>query len=75
MSAENVEVVRRFLEAYEQGGIEAVRTFVHRDFEMAQFPLHPEAGSYRGEDAAHSVEAWLESFEDFRAGRIPRRPN
>jgi hypothetical protein len=27
MSAENVEVVRRFLEAYEKGGIEAVRTF------------------------------------------------
>jgi uncharacterized protein len=67
MSTETVKVVRRFLEAYEEGGIEAVRSFVHPDFEMVQLPLHPEAGTYPGEAAAHSVEAWRGAFEDFRA--------
>jgi ketosteroid isomerase-like protein len=66
MSREDVETVRRFFEAYERGGLEAVRGFVHRDFEMVQLPRHPEAGAYVGEDAAQSVEAWRESFEGFR---------
>jgi uncharacterized protein len=68
MSRANVEVVRRAFEAFESGGFDAIAAFIHRDFEMEQMPLHPEAGTYSGVEAARSsMEAWIESFEGFES--------
>jgi uncharacterized protein len=68
MSAENVEVVRKLVAAYDRGELEAAAELLDSDFEMVQLPEHPEAGTYRGRDAAReSIEAWTGSFEDFHS--------
>jgi ketosteroid isomerase-like protein len=68
MSAENVELVRKALEAFRERREDAVPELVHPDFEMIQMPQHPEAaGEFRGWDAAdNSMLSWNETFEDFQ---------
>ena len=67
MSRENVEIVRRMLDAYTQGGFAAVAEFVHPDFEMRQIATHFLGGTFRGADAAKSMTDFTRHFEDFRA--------
>jgi ketosteroid isomerase-like protein len=67
MAADKVELARAFFKAYEEGGPEAAREFVHPDFEMVQLPLHPETGTYGRAAAEQSVEDWRAAFDDFSA--------
>jgi ketosteroid isomerase-like protein len=68
MSAENIEIVRRMLEAYAQGGFAAVSEFTHPDFEMRFMAHHPLGGrTYRAGEAGQSMLEFAESFEDFDA--------
>jgi ketosteroid isomerase-like protein len=66
MSDENVKLVRDLHEVVAEGGFEAAGDFLHPDFQMSQLPLHPEAGTYRGQTAAESMRAWMATFEEFR---------
>jgi ketosteroid isomerase-like protein len=62
MSQENVEAVRRGLEALNSGNLEDILAFVHPDFE-AEIPpeLSAEPDTYRGHEG---VRSYLQSFQD-----------
>jgi ketosteroid isomerase-like protein len=67
VSEQNLKLVRALFEAVDDGDLRAAGDFMHPDFEMSQLPLHPEAGTYRGQRAAReSIDAWTGTFEDFR---------
>jgi ketosteroid isomerase-like protein len=60
MAEQNVEVVRRALDALAEGGVEAMLPFVHDQFEMATPPeLAAEPDTYSGHDG---VRRWFDSF-------------
>ena len=67
MSLENVEIVRRTWEAYREGGFAAARRFLHPDFEMVRTGIQfTESGTYRGDEAAKSMQDWMSAFQDYR---------
>jgi|SRR5215211_6971445 len=60
MSRENVEVMRTWIEAYNQGDIEAMRAMMHPDFEFRT------SGTFPGVDAVYEGHAGFRKFyEDF----------
>jgi ketosteroid isomerase-like protein len=69
MSQENVEVIKRALEAYRAGGFAAGRDFLHPDFELVRAGSQfTESGTYRGYDAAsRSMLDYIGAFEEYRA--------
>jgi ketosteroid isomerase-like protein len=67
MSRENVEIVRRYVEAFNQGGPEAVRDLCDPDVEYCEDPKFPEARVYRGVDAVmRQFHEFGAAFEDYR---------
>jgi ketosteroid isomerase-like protein len=68
MSQENVEIVKRLLEAYDQGGFAATGDFLHPDFEMSSPPEQPDSGTYRGAAALRYMQEWQSIFDSFRSG-------
>jgi ketosteroid isomerase-like protein len=52
MSDENVELVRRVDEAWNEGGPEALKQFLAEDFELHDPPNLPDSRVVRGRDAA-----------------------
>ena len=52
MSEENVELIRRYYRAWNGGGLDAARAFWSDDFQWHDAPGMPDAGVYRGSDAA-----------------------
>jgi len=68
MSQENVEIVRRQIEAFEQGGLDAVAEYWtddvdHRSAEGAI----DDRGPIQGKDALRAhVQDWFDTFEDFK---------
>jgi hypothetical protein len=48
---EDLDTVRRYYAAWNEGGIEAVKPFWTDDFEWHDAPQMPDAGVYRGEEA------------------------
>jgi ketosteroid isomerase-like protein len=67
VSHENVEIVRRMLDAYARGGFAAVAEFTHPDFEMSLMAHHPLGGrTYRAGDAGQAMLEFASSFRDFR---------
>ena len=68
MSQENVEIVKRFYEAFAAGGVEAALAFWHPDGVMHPFPEWVEESEYRGHDGFRRVLAvWTDNFDDFEA--------
>jgi ketosteroid isomerase-like protein len=68
MSQENVELVRRYLHAYERGGLDALAEFWHPDinWRAAEGALD-DVGLMEGPDAIRdSLRQWEETFEDGR---------
>ena len=60
MTDQNVEVVRRALDALAEGGMEAMLQFVDDEFEMVTpSELAAEPDTYRGHDG---VRRWFDSF-------------
>jgi ketosteroid isomerase-like protein len=72
MSQENVEIVRRAIEAFNGGDLERfVETvqFDDRAIEYHEYPEFIEVGIFRGRDAiAEHWEQFLDAFEDYRFG-------
>jgi ketosteroid isomerase-like protein len=65
MSEENLELVRRALEAWARGDLEAAAEVLDKDVEWRMPSNIPEAGTYRGRDEvvrrlADFLEAWGE---------------
>jgi ketosteroid isomerase-like protein len=69
MSEENVEVVRRQFEAFEQGGLDAVAEFWHPDIDWrAVEGAADDVGIIRGKDRLRRYyEGWIEVFDQLHA--------
>src|SRR5688572_15928016 len=63
MSQENVEVIRRTIEASNQGDWQRASRYLHPEVEYHTYGRAPEAGVYRGPKAV--VEYIERLFEDF----------
>jgi ketosteroid isomerase-like protein len=69
LSAENVEIVRRSMEAFACGDIDAFLAAHHPDIEWRTAADEPNPGTFRGSDgvrrfAAEITEAWSGRFDD-----------
>ena len=68
MSSENVEVVRRGLEAFNRGDLDAALQFAHPEVEWHDAPDMPDAGTYRGHAAVKKRwEAMHDALDGFYA--------
>jgi ketosteroid isomerase-like protein len=66
MSQENVEVVRRAFEAFNEGGAEAALASFAPDVVLYAFPEWPGPSEYGGHDGMRALLAeWTENFDDF----------
>lgn len=62
MSRENLEIVRRYIDALNTGGVDAVEQFWHENIEMSDPVGVPDFDRYIGKPA---VGARLESYREF----------
>jgi uncharacterized protein len=59
---ENLEIVRRGFDAFNQGGVEGILPFIHPEFEATTPPnLASEPDTYRGHDG---IRRWFDSFDE-----------
>jgi ketosteroid isomerase-like protein len=66
MSQENVEIVRRVFEEFNQGGVEAALPGFAPDIVSYPFREWPGPSEYRGHDGMRALLAeWIENFDDF----------
>ncbi len=67
MSRENVEVVRRSMEAFRGGDWENAMTAFHPDVVWEETPsLGPDAATYRGINAVRdALQSWTSRWEDY----------
>jgi ketosteroid isomerase-like protein len=54
MSHDNVEIVRRYYDAWNEAGVRGVLPFWTSDFEWHDAPEMPDSGVYRGAEAVHT---------------------
>ena len=67
MSQENMEIVRRALQAYNAAGVEAAMCYFAPDVVWYTTDRWPDGSVYRGHDGMRTViAAFSENFEDFR---------
>ena len=67
MSRENVEIVRRSLEAFQQGGLDASLRFYDPEVTWEEAQDEPEAETFRGHDGIRTLaQKWLVPFDDLR---------
>jgi ketosteroid isomerase-like protein len=60
VATENVEIVKRGFEAFNERGVEGIIPFIHPDFEATTPPnLASEPDTYRGPDG---IRRWFDSF-------------
>jgi ketosteroid isomerase-like protein len=65
MSQENVDIVRRTLEAFERGGLDATLSFYDPDVTWVVADDEPEAATLRGYDGLRALLAqWLQAFDE-----------
>jgi ketosteroid isomerase-like protein len=68
MSQENVEVVRRCLEAFNRGDFEASVAFLDENVEWHDPPDVPDGGVHRGpEEVRRWTAGWLAAWESYTA--------
>jgi ketosteroid isomerase-like protein len=66
VSGENVEIVRKGFEAFNQTGVDGILPLLHPDFEVTTPPdLASEPDTYRGEEG---VRRWFDSFDEAMDG-------
>jgi ketosteroid isomerase-like protein len=65
---ENVEIVKRAFEAFEQGGVEGLLEFIHEDFEGTTPPgLASEPDTYVGHEGVRRYfDSFYEAMDDIR---------
>ena len=69
MSDENVEVVRKLIDAFNRGGVDAWLAFLSPEVEWESLPLVGFREVYRGRSGAREwLEQLLEVFEEARLG-------
>lgn len=62
VASDNVEIVERGMEAFNEQGIEGILPLLHPDFEATTPPeLASEPDTYRGPDG---IRRWFDSFEE-----------
>jgi ketosteroid isomerase-like protein len=67
MSQENVEIIKRSLATFEQGGLDASLRFYDPEVTWEEARDEPEAEIYRGHDGLRALEEkWLVPFDDLR---------
>jgi ketosteroid isomerase-like protein len=67
MSQENVERVRKAMEAMNGGDFDAALNLAHPDIEWQTLDAFPDAGTYRGsEEVLSFFQTWLDAFRGFR---------
>jgi ketosteroid isomerase-like protein len=67
MSQENVEIVRRAIEAFEQGGLDSTLPFYDPDVTWEEAEDEPDGETYQGHDGLRAlVGKWLVPFDDLR---------
>jgi len=60
MASDNVEIVKRGFDAFNENGVDGILPFVHTDFEATTPPeLASEPDTYRGHEGVHR---WFDSF-------------
>jgi uncharacterized protein len=65
MSQENVEIVRRALQAWERSDLKGAADLLDPEVEWRMPPNIPEAGTYRGRDEVmRRLEEFLEAWDD-----------
>jgi ketosteroid isomerase-like protein len=67
MSQENVEIVRRYYEAYAHGGLDRLAEFWHDDLDhRAATDGIDDAGPTRGKNAMRKhIGDWIDTFDEF----------
>jgi ketosteroid isomerase-like protein len=68
VASDNVEIVKRGFEAFDQDGVEGLLAFVHEDFEGSTPPgLASEPDTYRGHDGVRRYfDSFYEVMDDIR---------
>jgi ketosteroid isomerase-like protein len=67
MSEDHLEVVRRFVDAFNRSDVESLTHLYDPDVELHEWPTAPGATVYRGIDAARSaLDSWFEVWEWMR---------
>ena len=62
MSEQNLEIVQRGFEAFNERGVEGILPFIHSEFEATTPPnLASEPDTYRGHDG---IRRWFDSFDE-----------
>jgi ketosteroid isomerase-like protein len=62
VASENLEIVKRGFDAFNERGIEGIIPLIHSDFEATTPPsLASEPDTYRGPDG---IRRWFDSFEE-----------
>jgi ketosteroid isomerase-like protein len=74
MSEENVEIVRRSVQAFNEGGLEAAAAFAHPEIEFQEPPTQPAPRTARGQEATRETwtafdEAWEEHKSEVKEVR------
>ena len=62
MSSDNLEIVKRGFDAFNESGVEGIIPLIHSDFEATTPPsLASEPDTYRGPDG---IRRWFDSFDE-----------
>jgi ketosteroid isomerase-like protein len=71
MSSENVELVRRFVDAFNRLDVDAMAGHYDPDVELHEWPTAPGARSYHGIDGVRSaLDSWFEAWEWMRVDLV-----
>jgi ketosteroid isomerase-like protein len=66
VSSENLEIVQRGFDAFNDRGVEGILPFIHPEFEATTPPnLASEPDTYRGHDG---IRRWFDSFDEVMDG-------
>jgi ketosteroid isomerase-like protein len=69
VSEENVELVRRVVAAWSDGGVEAILPFLPEDVVWYPFPEWIEDTEYHGHDGVRRVTSvWTDNFDEYAIG-------
>jgi hypothetical protein len=66
MPSQRVEWVKRQIETWNSGDLEAFMKSVPPDFEFTPDPSFPDAGTYRGAEVERWIREWTQIWQDNR---------
>jgi ketosteroid isomerase-like protein len=73
--AQNLELARRLLDAFDRGDLEAARDFIDSESEVTSNPVGINTGVYRGYDGYMTwLGQWLEAWDEFTIEVLGMQP-